>query len=128
MSVLLIGEAERAKIANLIEIAKLNPIDPQEAQHAADANREAFRVFMRTVSIDLPVGFRATFTYETQPFGLAAHLSVSIDKISRVPVPAVVDMIAREFGMRPILEEKDIMIWVEDLETGHKAVNVLQKI
>jgi len=87
-------------------------------------------------TLDIPVGYRVTFTIEQQrpPLDWVRHISVSIDMQSPDrPLPSLeaVQYLMAEFGFRP-LNQKDDVIFLEDIKggsvDGKKAVNIVQKI
>lgn len=130
MPALLIGEAERAQIAELRAVAAANPRDVHASQAAADQDLVAFRDAMRTMSVFLPIGFAVTYTQEIQPNapppGLCHHISISVDRPDYLPSEAAVEMILEEFGMKPLKEAQGV--WVEDISPGERSVNVLQLV
>lgn len=71
-------------------------------------------------------GFRIVFSYEQQPdpIGWARHISISVAATDRLPHPAAVTMIIKEFGFSGNLD--NCQTWVEDLGDV-KAINVLEK-
>ena len=87
-------------------------------------------------TIDIPVGYRVTFTIEQQrpPLDWVRHISVSIETESvdkTLPSLEAVQFLMAEFGFRPLNQEKDV-VCLEDIKggpvDGKKAVNILQKI
>jgi hypothetical protein len=87
-------------------------------------------------TIDIPIGYRVTFTIEQQrmPLDWVRHISVSIDMKSpdkSLPSLMSVQMLMIEFGMRP-LDQKNDIVFLEDIKGGEvdgkEAVNIVQKI
>jgi hypothetical protein len=68
--------------------------------------------------------FIATFSYEDQPVGMVAHLSISIDDErappDAVPGPLVLEQISRAFDCWP-----PDQIFLEEFLPGRSCVNVL---
>jgi hypothetical protein len=130
VSALLIGETERAKIAELRAVAAANPFQVAGLMAAAREDVGAVRDMMRMQSLRLPVGFRVAFSHELQPNapppGLCAHISVSVDRPGALPDVHAVEMILDAFGMRPLADSHGV--WVEDISPGERAVNILQMI
>ena len=79
----------------------------------------------------IPIGYRAIFSYEQQPTGLCAHLSMSVDMDERpdhrvLPNTVAVQHIMFEFKMGLLSDA--IHIWIEDIDDGGLgAINVLSK-
>lgn len=73
--------------------------------------------------VDIPVGYRAAFSFENQPVGLVRHLSVSVDRPGFMPSVAAFYAIAEAFGFR---HDARGQTWLEEFAPGHHAVNLLQ--
>lgn len=93
-------------------------------QSAADADIDAYRNMMDSHSVSLPVGYFVTYSHEHQPFGLARHISISVRHHGKMPAPVAVEMILQEFGMMPL--SAAVGVWIEDIEDGRKAINIVQ--
>lgn len=85
-------------------------------------------------TIDVPLGYRVSYTIEEQKFGWCHHISVSIDmKDPGKPLPslAAVAMLMIEFGMRPLNQKTDI-VYIEDTKGGEvdgkQSVNIIQTV
>jgi hypothetical protein len=126
MTALIIGDQERAVIAELKAFASANLFDARAAIEAATSNEAVYREMMRSLSITLPVAYVVTFSHERQPFGIARHISISLDVPNKMPGVAAVEFILREFGMKPLAESAGV--WVEDVSPGLRAVNVVQPL
>jgi hypothetical protein len=118
----MIGQAQRAAIAELKTVAAAKPFDARAAIDAARQHRAAYHDMMNTMSIVLPIGYHVTYSHEIQPTGLMQHISISVER--GLPAPEAVNIILDNFGMRPARESEDI--WLESLADGIKAVNILQ--
>jgi len=69
--------------------------------------------------------FRIVFSYEDQPVGRCAHISVSIqDDHRRLPLPADVSQILPLFGMGNDIHNCE-NVWIED---HFPAVNVIRRV
>jgi hypothetical protein len=91
----------------------------------ADRAAPGFRPVSEGVKI--PIGIRAAISFEVQPAGLCAHLSISVDRPGKLPHPAIVNELAGLFGFTlPVFEHSKI--WVEEFEPGHEAVNVVELV
>jgi hypothetical protein len=126
MAALLIGVDERAAIATLRAYAEANVIDPQAALALYEQDTEAFSQIMAAMTVHLPIGYRVTYSHEQQTFGIARHLSVSIDRPGKMAHPEAIEMILTEFGMQPL--KSSVGIWIEDIDEHRKAVNLLQPL
>lgn len=121
---LIIREKERLAIAELRAFANANIFEARELLETATKNIRAYRDFMKILSINIPNGYRVTYSHEQQPVGLCSHISVSVDAVRMLPSVPAMDLILQEFSMRPITES--ISVWIEDVDATHKAVNVIQ--
>ena len=126
MRALVIGQTERARIAELRTLAAANPIDPLTAQAAAEKDMAAFRDFMGNMAVELPVGYHVAYSHERQPIGVCHHISISVDRAGKVPHPAAVEMILGEFGMAPM--GQSVCLWIEDVGPTIKAINIVQLV
>jgi len=125
---LIIGPEERQAIAELIAMAAASPTDARVAMTAAATDLAAYRDAMAMRTVMLPIGFIVTYTREFQPHapppGLCHHISIGLmDAPGRGPSPEAVEMILEAFAM-PAMADSD-KVWLEDIEPGRKAVNVL---
>jgi hypothetical protein len=88
----------------------------------------AYRDMMATLTLELPVDYRVTYTHEQQPHaGLCHHISISVNRPKKMPHPEAVGMILSEFGMRP-LDDTPNGVWIEDINPLTKAINVVQPV
>jgi hypothetical protein len=128
MRALVIGETEKAKIAELRQTAAANVMDAAAMRTASGKDIRAYRQMMEELSIELPRGFLVTYSHDRHPdpYGVVRHISVSVDRANRVPHPAAVDMILEAFGMQPIGES--VSVWIEDVGKREKAINVVQRL
>lgn len=134
---LIIGDAERALIAEAVRRAREHPVSfdevrrfkdavPQDRPHLrlADRRMEPRRVPM-SEGVELPGGFRCAISFEQQPIGLCRHLSVSVDTPGPLPNLLAVGMIAEAFGFVAGMERR---MWLEEFAPGHHAVNVVEPV
>lgn len=126
MRALILGEAEQKCINELIAFAAANVLDAKVMAHMPAEAIPAFRDMMNLMTIVLPVGYSVTYSLERQPPGILRHISIAVEKINKTPNPAAVDMILQAFGMQPFAAS--LSVWVEDLDGGFKAVNVVQPL
>lgn len=133
MSVLMIGEAERAQIADVIADALAHPVqatsdsvtDYRQVLELKDRNPKLIRP--PSAHVLLPVGYRAAYSVEAQPVGLCSHLSVSVEgRATKGMMPSVeaVQMIAEEFGV----PYPPGLGWIEEFEPGEYAINLVSPL
>lgn len=138
MPILIIGEVERRKIAVVKERALKRPVrmsdddlmalmelkDKIELTLEDRSRMKAAWIRSPSAQVIFPGGYRAAFSYEIQPAGLCAHLSVSVmgrEKKGMMPLPESVAMIASEFGMAFPADK----MWTEEFEPGEYAINLV---
>jgi hypothetical protein len=133
--VLIIDERRRRKIAKAIERARAKPVPVQtivasgypahEVGNLSLADRKPG--FERPPSEHIMLGtYRVAFSFEEQPGGMCAHLSASSPDPGKVPGPDVLDALLREFGFAGNFRNPhDCLIWLEEFDPGHRAVNVV---
>ncbi|MBT1509359.1 hypothetical protein KIP88_02495 [Bradyrhizobium sp. SRL28] len=132
MAVLIIGETERERIAELVAYAKAHPLTFDKMREAIVDERPLVRLKDRqpgherppSQHVEFPGGYRAAFSIEAQPAGFCTHLSISVfgrHKKGMMPSAEAVAMIAEEFGV-PFPPDKG---WTEEFDPGEYAVNLL---
>ena len=132
MPVLIIGAAEREKIAAAVQYAKAHPILLDVIRAGSVSPRDTIKLedrkpgFERPESqhIEFPGGYRASYSVEQQPAGMCSHLSISVfgrAKPGRMPSVEAVKMIAQAFGV-PFPAGR---MWSEEFDPGEFAVNLL---
>lgn len=87
-----------------------------EANPAASAER----------TVDLPIGYRCTFTIEEQPTATCRHLSVSVNEPGRMPSIEAVRDLMREFGF--VNGIPGCHFYLEAFDPGHQAVNLVEPL
>jgi hypothetical protein len=110
-------------------IKKLKAKAMDNIVNAADAVREDPEVLRDRNSAQtftIPNGYKVTYTIERQPFGAAAHISISVNKLNKGPNPYAVEMILQEFGMSPLAQS--VHAWVENITSTQLAINILQQL
>lgn len=132
MAVLIIGQTERARIAEAIAYAKAHPIILDHVRKGVVPDKDTVMLKDRQPGFERPPsqhiefqgGYRAAFSIEQQPAGLCTHLSVSVfgrAKKGMMPSPHAVAMIAEEFGV-PFPPDKG---WTEEFYPGEFAINLV---
>ena len=133
MAMLIIGEAERARIAELKAWASANPMPFEIVRQGVVDDTDVLRLKDRKPGFERPPSqhmvfpgghYRAAYSVEEQPAGFCAHLSISVARKGMMPSLEAVKMIAEEFGLA-FPPDKG---WNEEFEPGHYAVNLLTVI
>jgi hypothetical protein len=128
-SPLILGETQRAALAQLRQKAAAEPIDVLAVIERCKSPRGQAEHLkrMETYSIEIPTAFVVTFSIETgHPSGTCRHMSMSSERRGRTPTPEAVWMIAEELGFHGGLER--CSVWKEDIGQGDVAINVAQPI
>ncbi len=126
---LILNDATNAEIARVIDFAEHNIFTEEDmldrvnnpGKHKPPGDIEGHKCFV-------PIGFRCVFTIEKQPSGWCRHLSISVDTKDKVPSFEATLEMARAFGMEVKTMDDFLHSWLEDIEPGVTAVNVLTKI
>lgn len=135
MSVLVINDAVRLAIAELIDRARRKPflwgklpVFGDEKLHLkledrpTGFDRSAFR------PEHLMIGsYMCAFSIEQQPAGFVRHLSVSVARKGKLPNFPAMQMLSELFGFDEFPPTKG-RLWVEEFEPGHEAINVAEVI
>lgn len=122
MRVLQIEEADRDRIKKLMAYANQHTLSLEDLKKTMAGEIPAVGDSADHV-LYLRDGFRIAFSYEMQPAGKCAHISISISpKGKALPHPTAVDMIMGEFGMGKL--DKALSTWVEQ----GRSVNILSKV
>jgi hypothetical protein len=132
MPILMIGTAERERVAQLIAYAKAHPVLFDTIREGAVSDRAVVELKDRKPGFErppsqhmmFPGGYRAAFSIEQQSSGLCSHLSISVegrDKKGMTPSPQAVAMIAETFGV-PYPPDRG---WLEEFDPGEFAFNLL---
>jgi hypothetical protein len=130
--VLLIEAADRERIADMISKARDNPVRWSDiAPYAVNDDKPTLSLnerqsgFTRPPSQFIKLGtYLVAFSFEEQPAGVLRHLSVSCERAGKVPMPIVVECIAKEFGFRGDIARA----WLEEFEPGRHAVNIVELV
>lgn len=133
MSALIIGAVERKAIAEAKKLALTRPVPLEVMRHGrlgggnalTYTDRRKLNIRPPGVSVLIPVGYRANFSYEEQPGGLCSHLSIGVEGRKRrgmMPSPDAVKMICEEFGV-PF--PPNAGLWTEEYEPGEFAINLV---
>ena len=125
---LLIGPAEEKLIAALIEKASRHVVSFEAMALRATGKVKGIAEANSAWTIEIPAGYRATFTHEEHKPGVVCrHLSVSVDEAGMGPHPAAFSAIMRAFGFKNQLGA--LPSWLEDIgAAGAFAVNVVEPL
>jgi hypothetical protein len=135
MSVLLIDDAVRLAVAELIERARKKPIPWGKVAMFDDA-KPHLKLEDRPPDFDrsqyrpqhLTLGsYTCAFSIEQQPAGFVRHLSVSVPRKGKLPNYPAMEMLTELFGFDEFPPTKG-RVWVEEFEPGHEAINVAEVI
>ena len=139
MRALIIGPEEKEKLKAAYERARAKPI-PWETLKALmspvqnvpvltlDNRSEAARAQERPRSecVEIPMGYQVCVSFEDQPAGLLAHVSISVSTPGMLPNENAVNMILDEFGYHVSQADSG---WVEEFmfngKPGGLAVNLV---
>jgi hypothetical protein len=131
-SALIIGEHEKAALAELRRLAAENPVNVVglfERIQTPDGKR-AHMAQMDAQTVDLPMTYLVTFSIENgHPIGTCRHMSMSSTRKGRAPNQYAVWMVAEELGFVVGLET--CTVWTENLQRGAEraiAINVVQPL
>jgi len=136
LGVLIIGAADQKRIDALVAQARAHPV-PWEALAPAAILSDRPMLMIDEVAAKAPPGWKrptprgltlgsydVAFSFEVQPVGLLRHLSVSCKALDKVPMPIVVERIARAFGFTGDVRR----VWIEEYAPGRLAANVVELV
>jgi hypothetical protein len=129
MSVLIFDADIREGIRHLCEFAFSQPVNMPEVVERLKTpeGRKEHRAQMTRQTMEIPVGYLVTFSVETgHPCGTCRHMSMSVHREGRVPHPAALWEVAKEFGFWGALQK--CAIWEEELAGHGIAINVVQPV
>jgi hypothetical protein len=132
MAILLIGETEAKRVAEIVAYAKTHPVVFDTIREGAVPRTGTLKLADRkpgferppSQNIVFPGGYRAAFSIEEQPPGLCSHLSISVEgraKKGMMPSPEAVQMICEAFGV-PYPADR---AWMEEFDPGEFAINLV---
>lgn len=135
VKVLVIDEETRTRIKLAIEKARASPISWEAIKDIAQVDvGQMLKLADRKPNVILPraeqvllMGYRAAISFEHQPAGLFRHLSVSSDEKGKLPHPAAMSFIAKEFGF-DWFPPSNGRVWLEEFEPDWCAVNVVELV
>jgi hypothetical protein len=126
-----IGPAQTAAIAELVAKAGRERVSLKDMKRRVQQLQRGIplrKSYNKAFTIEIPIGFTATYTIEEQPQGWTRHLSVAADRSGRAPHPVAVDMLMREFGFRAAGVRQIEIAWMEWLGNDRQAVNLVEYI
>lgn len=77
-------------------------------------------------TLELPLGWKVTFSVEEQPFGWARHMSMSAPAKGRVPHPVAVEWTMQALGFHRPLDA--CFIYPEKYDNGRTAINIIEPV
>lgn len=108
-----------APVVDVRTLAARLTLPKARKRHGAQMNRQ-------TISIPGPWPFYVTLSIEHgHPIGAARHMSMSVDRLERLPSPEALRIIATELGFGPF---DGCTIWPEKLSDGRSAINMVEPI
>lgn len=138
MRALIIGPEEKEHLRAAYERARAKPVPWETVKRAAAkmpnqgdafqplANRPPDWERPPSEMVELPIGYRVNISFEEQPAGILAHISISIDSPGNLPHIKAIMMIIDELGFDA---SKPDLAWVEEFlfndAPGGLAANML---
>jgi hypothetical protein len=132
MTALVIGDKELDALAALRQLAAAHPIDVVDLADNLKVPKyaKAYQAQTREQSVIIPVAFCVTFTIERHPGGMFRHMSMSVRREGRAPIPEAVDILADHLGF--IGGYQACQTWIEKLDPKFsgcdRAINIVQPI
>ncbi|MGY8661750.1 hypothetical protein Q3C01_05195 [Bradyrhizobium sp. UFLA05-109] len=141
--VLIIGDSERAAIAEAIRSAlakpmpwekmrqlivddRLEPSNTLKHDERPDQDRiDALRKEYPTYPVQLG-SYVAAISFEEQPSGLFRHLSISSLNPGKAPNEHAARMVLEAFGFSGYPPSRPYRVWVEEYEPGCVAINFVE--
>lgn len=127
---LIIGPNEQALIRGVIAKAAAEVLPHAVMKRLAGRTRTPeFATMNNDKTIDIPDGYRATYSHEEHlPGVVCRHLSISVKNalVGKGPNPHAVGMIMAEFGFKSVLG--GCPMWLEDLGDDAFAVNIVEPV
>jgi hypothetical protein len=128
---LVIGERERAALADLVARAAASPTDHATQKRLAEAHARGqggLGALNRALTVELPVGYTVTMTHEEhRPGVMCRHASIGLRTApGRGPTPEAVAMILEALGFVNRLGAA--ATWLETLDDGTICPNVLEPL
>ena len=125
MTLLILGEGENEKLKTLKEYAEQHPVSLDDLFDQVNGERDSVGT-MPEYTRHIPDGFKIVFSIEKQPPGDIRHMSVSCKK--EAPPVEAVKLIIEKLGYKHQLESGKCHIYMEDVDDGVQAVNVIEII
>lgn len=125
----MIGPAEKQMLSRLRQFAELNPITEELADevNSGRISPEEWSQQMMLYSMELPFGYRVTFTVEVHPNGKRTRrMSMSSPNMRRIPLPEAFNMVLPSLGFKKTFEQ--CYTFPEDVPDGRIAINVIEDI
>jgi hypothetical protein len=129
-SVFILDDNIKKAITSLVATAKRSVVKLETIHAVMDTKavnrtkREYMRQMRRQTLYIMSYAF--TYSLEYQPGGLHRHLSASVDRAGRVPLPEVLNMVLPLFEFRGSFETTQH--WLEDLGNDRVAINLIESV
>lgn len=118
-SALLINEDAEKRIQDVVQYAKKHRISADKMKEIMETG-EAAVLSDPNFACYFETNYRTVFTIEEHPCGWMRHLSVSVDRPGRWPLPEAVEYLMEIYGMGKSLKKAYVYQEKED-----EAINVL---
>ncbi len=116
------------KLERLRRAAAKSPTDMPAVMKliATPEGKRAHMKRMSALTVYLPIAYAVTFSIETgHPTGTYRHMSMSVNRVGRTPLPETVWMVAEKLGFEGGISA--CMMWLEEGDYG-TAVNLIQPV
>jgi hypothetical protein len=124
MTPFILDEAGRTALKQIVEYGRKHPYR-EGTMKAIVEGRYAPAGDNEKRSCVLPINFKIVYSLEEHPGGnWCHHLSVSGGAKGKVPSLPMVEMVMAEIGFKGNVT-KQYNVWLEDIDDGEKAVNIL---
>lgn len=122
MTILYIGEEERRSIKKLKVYAENNKYPYTEMLRLKDGKIPA-PGDLPEYTLQLP-HFKIVYSVEQHPRGWMKHISVSVAKKGRFPLPEAINIIINEFGFKGKVDDNKLnYVYIDDVS---QSINVMQ--
>jgi len=125
MTVLVMGGEEKEKLHSLKEYAEAHEVSLDDLFDQMNGHRPSVGT-MPEYTRYIPDSFKVVYSIEQQPKADVRHCSISCK--TKAPAIEAVDMIMKELGYENTLESGNCHVYLEDMDDGKKAVNVIEII
>lgn len=128
-SLFLLDDTIKTAIADLVAKAEKNVIQLKTVEAVlANPHGKAKKDYLRQMRRQTlhVLTYAYTFSFEEQPTGRYRHLSVSVERKGRVPLPQAIDMVLPLFGFKGNVQTTQH--WLEELGNDRVAINFIEPV